>query len=155
MIHGPQSPNDLPSFVACLVPPVRVPHARRVVEEDDDLARAGVGGRGATVLEEGPRERGDEQRERDAAENEEQQVSDLLPADRLVGNPLQKHQRRKLDHDLPLPVDQMDDHRDGDGGEAREEGRSEEVHRTRVNRCRAAKNEKSARSSGFDVSNIP
>ena len=107
--------------------------------------------------EERPRERGDEQRERRAAQHEQQQMAQLLPAHRSIRNALQEHQRRKLDDDAALAVDQVDDHRNGDRGEAGEERGSEEIHlesyRTRLKFCRDARNANSARSSGFDVSN--
>ena len=78
-------------------------------------------------LEERPRERGDEQRERQAPQHEQQQVPQLLPPHRPVRNPLQEHQRRKLDDVAPLAIDQVDDHRNGDRGEAGEERGGEEI----------------------------
>ena len=39
-----------------------------------------------------------------------------------------KHQRRKLDDDFPLAVDQVDDHRNGDRGEAGEKRGREKIH---------------------------
>ena len=45
---------------------------------------------------------------------------------RLIRDALHEHQRRELDNPLPFPLDQMDDHRNGQGAEAREEEGSEE-----------------------------
>ena len=55
-------------------------------------------------------------------------MAKLLPPHRPVRDALQEHQRRKLDDDLPLAVDQVDDHRNGDRREAGEERGREEIH---------------------------
>jgi hypothetical protein len=48
-------------------------------------------------------------------------VADAPAADRLVGNLLNEHQRRKFDHPFALALNQVHEDRDGDGAEADEE----------------------------------
>ena len=63
------------------VPVVAVAHAGRLIEEDDDVAGAATdSGRGRTLLEERPRECGDDQRDGCRPEQEEEPVSDAPAA---------------------------------------------------------------------------
>ena len=80
------------------------------------------------LLEERPRERRDDQRDRRRAQQQQQPVADPPPPHRLIGNRLHEHQRRKLDDALPLALNQVHQHRNGDGAEADEEERGQERH---------------------------
>lgn len=55
-------------------------------------------------------------------------MANLLAAHGAIRNALQEHQRWKLDDDFPFAMNQVNDHRNGDGGEAGEERGREEVH---------------------------
>ena len=50
-------------------------------------------------------------------------VADPPAPDRLIRDLLHEHQRRELDHPLPLALNQVDQHWNGDGAEAEEEER--------------------------------
>ena len=105
-------------------PVIAVAHARRLIEQDDDLARAAADGRGDRALaEERPRERGDDQRDRRGAHQQQRPVADAPPPHRLIRNPPHEHQRRKLDDALLLALNQVDQHRDGDRAEAEQKNR--------------------------------
>ena len=80
----------------------------------------------------------DDQRQRRKAQQQQRPVPDPAAAHRLVGDALQEHQRRKLDDVLPLALDQVNDHRDGESGEPEQEERRQERHgyRTLVRRSR-------------------
>ena len=86
-------------------------------------------GRELALPEEGAREGQHDQRDRRHAHREQEPVADPPPADRLVGNALQKHQRRKHDDALPLALNEMDQDRNGDGAKGEEERGGEEGHR--------------------------
>jgi hypothetical protein len=78
--------------------------------------------------EERPCERRDDQRQRRDTETQQQPVVNATTLHRLVRNPPDEHQRRELDHGLALALDQMDEDRNGDRGQAREKQRREEGH---------------------------
>src|SRR5215213_845059 len=59
-------------------------------------------------------------------------MPELLPSYRAIRDLLQEHQRRELDDFATLTVNEMDQHREGDGGEAGEECGSEEGQGRRV-----------------------
>ena len=87
---------------------------------------AGRGGRERALPEERPGECRDDHRHRRRAHQEQEPVADAAPADRLIRDAAQKHERRELDDRLPLALDQMDDHRDRQSGKADEKRGSEE-----------------------------
>jgi hypothetical protein len=139
-------------------PAAAVPHAVRAVEKDDELPAVRAGSRGGELpLEEWPSERRDDDRDRDAAQDEQKDVTDLLPPHRAVRDLAQEHERRKRQRLPTLPVDHVDHHGNRDGHEPREKRRREEAHqptfRDRSKRRRAPRNAKSARSIGSLVSN--
>ena len=91
-----------------------------------------VAGRGhRALLQERPRERRDDQRDRRRAQQQQQPVADAPPPHRLVRNPPHEHQRRELDDALPLALNQVDQHRNGDGAEAEQEEGGQERHACR------------------------
>ena len=59
------------------------------------------------------------------AHQQQEPVADPPPPHRLIRNPLDEHQRRKLDDALPLALNQVDQDRDRDRAEADEEERGE------------------------------
>ena len=63
------------------------------------------------------------------AHQQQEPVPDPPPPHRLIGNLLHEHQRRKLDHPLPLALNQMHQHRNRDGRQTDEEERGEKRHR--------------------------
>ena len=104
------------------LPVIAVAHARRLVEEDDDFAcTRGRGGGQRPLLEERTGEGEHQQRDRGTTHREQQPMTDTPPPDRLVGNALQEHQRRKQHDTAALALDQVHEHRDRDGGKGREE----------------------------------
>jgi hypothetical protein len=67
-------------------------------------------------------------------------VPDPPAAHRLIGNAAQEHQGRKLDNLFLLALNQMEQHGNGQGGEAGEqEGGNESHHRTLLSRSRIDK----------------
>ncbi len=112
-------------------PPVAVRHAVRAIHEHHDLARApGRRGRHRRAPEERPRKGQHDERERRQAQEQQRPVADPAAAHRLVGNPLEEHQRGKLDDVLPLALDQMDHDRHGKAREAEQEEWRQERHVT-------------------------
>ena len=108
---------------------VAVAHARGVVEQDHQLTVAAGRREGRRAArEERPRERRDDQRDRRGAHQQQEPVPDPPPADRLIGDLLDEHQRRELDDALPLALNQMHENRHRDGAETEEEERGEEGH---------------------------
>ncbi len=126
----------------CPRPAIAVGHAVRLVEQHDDLAaapqRAGDGG---GTREERPRECQDEQDERRAPKQEQRPVADLLPPHRAIRDPFEEHQRRKLDELVALAVNQVDQHRHRQRGEAeQQEGGKKGHQRILIIRSRAERN---------------
>ena len=101
-----------------------------MVEEDDDLAGAVRRRRDAVgiLFEERPGEGQHQQRDRGAAQEQQQPVVNLPPLHRLVRNPAQEHQRREVNDLFPLPPDQMDQHGHGYRREPEEERRGQKGH---------------------------
>ena len=62
--------------------------------------------------------------------SEQQPVADAPPPDRLVRNLAQEHQRRELDHTLPLALNQMNQHGNGERAKADEHQRCDKSHLT-------------------------
>jgi hypothetical protein len=109
---------------------IAVAHARRLIEQDHQLAIAtGRGNRGSALRQKRPRERRDDQRDRGSAHQQQEPVPDPPPPHRLIGNLLDEHQRRKLDHPLPFALYQMHQYRNGDGRQTDEKQRGEKRHR--------------------------
>ena len=98
--------------VARTLPTVAIAHARRSVQQHYDFARPTRRARHrAPMLEERARERRGQKREGEAAEHEQENVPQLLPAHRPIRDPLQEHQRRKLHDRATLAVNQVNEHR--------------------------------------------
>jgi hypothetical protein len=73
------------------------------------------------LAEEGTGKRQHDERDGRGAHQEQPPVANSAPAHRLVGNAPDEHQRRKRDDRLPLALNQVDENRDGDRRQAREE----------------------------------
>ena len=110
------------------LPVIAVAHARRLIEQDDDLAAAAGGGerRRGALREERPRERRDDQRDRRRAHQQQRTSGGSAAAAPTDTESLHEHQRRELDDPLPLALNQVHEHRNGDGAEADEEERGQE-----------------------------
>ena len=109
---------------------IAVAHARRLIEQDHELA---IAADAATIAaappgQERPRERRDDQRDRRRAHQQQEPVPDPPAPHRLVGNLLHEHQRRELDDVLALALNQVHEDRHDDRGEAEEEEGSQERH---------------------------
>ncbi|HEY3459280.1 MAG TPA: hypothetical protein VGL52_00530, partial [Casimicrobiaceae bacterium] len=114
----------------CTRPMVASAHAVRSIDEDDELARAAPGSaERCGAAHKWPRERHHENRESQAAEDEQKDVPQLLTPHRPVRYPLQKHQRGKLNDLAPLPIDQVNDHGNRERREPGQKERSEKRHR--------------------------
>jgi hypothetical protein len=92
-----------------------------------DRASAAGCCRGERVApQEGARERRHDERQRRQAQQQQRPVANPPAPHGLVGNPLQEHQRRKLDDVLPLALDQVNDHRHRQRREPEQEQRGQE-----------------------------
>jgi hypothetical protein len=108
---------------------VAVAHAGRLIEQDDDLARAAADrGGDRALVEEGARKGGDDERDRGRAHQQQRPVPDAPAPHRLIRNAAHEHQRRKLDDALLLALNQVNQHRDGDRAEADQEKWRQECH---------------------------
>ena len=108
--------------VARLRPVVPVPHTRRLIEQNHDIARAAADRSGRRALrQERPRERRHDQRHGRRAQQQQEPMTNPAAPDGLIGNPPYEHQRRKLDDALALALNQVDQHRNGDRAETHEE----------------------------------
>jgi hypothetical protein len=105
---------------------IAVAHAVRAIEQDDDLPRP-LRRRGHGVApQERARERQHDERERRQPHRKEKPVPDASAPHGLIWNPPQEHQRRELHHVAPLALYQVQQHRNRNRGQARQEERSEE-----------------------------
>ena len=128
-----------------LLPAVAVRHAVRAVDQDDHLARAGSHRGNGRRPEERPRERGYQQDEGGAPQQQQEPVPDPLAAERVEGDAAHEHQGGKLDDLLPLALDHVDDDGHGERPEPEQEQRREKCHqRTRLSFSRVARNLNSA-----------
>ena len=104
------------------------PHAVRPVQKHHQLLGTGRGPRGQLgILEEGTREGGHDQEDGERPGQEQQPVVDLSPALGLEWNPREEHQRREFDHLGPLLSGQMNEDRDRDRGQTRQEQRNQKL----------------------------
>ena len=103
------------------LPVIAEPHAVAVVEQDDHFARPGANRRGVVTLDERPRERQDDERERGQPHHQQQPVVNLAPADGLIRNPPHEHQRREVDDLLLLALREVQQHGNRQPGESEEE----------------------------------
>jgi hypothetical protein len=114
--------DDLPRRLQRARPVIAVAHAVRPIEEHDDLARPRRARPGRVLpAQERTRERKHDQRERGQPQHQEQPVPDAPPLDGLIGDLPQEHQRRELDHVLPLALDQVQKDRDGEAPQGDQE----------------------------------
>ena len=122
-----QRADGLVRRVARALPVVAEAHAGRLIEHDDDFARAARdgGGRGS-LPQERTRERCHDHENRGRAHHQQQPVTDAPAAHRLIRNAPDEHQRGELDDALAFPLDQMNEYRNRQRGKAEEECGSEE-----------------------------
>ena len=92
--------TTLRARLARALPVVAVAHAGRLIEQDDDLARAGRGGRGLDAdpaVKNGRANAATISAIAAGAQQQQQPVVDPAALDRLIRNPPHEHQRRELD----------------------------------------------------------
>ena len=70
----------------------------------------------------------DDERNRRRAHQQEEPVAKAPAPHRLVRDLLHEHQRRELDHALALALNQVDEHRHGDGAQPDEQKRRKKRH---------------------------
>ena len=128
-----ERPGELPAARLQLRAARRRPrllHAGRAVEQDDRRVGAAARGQAQPAPGQRPADGEDQAGDRQHAERHDQPLPEPGVAARHPVRRQQEHHRRPVDRLVPPLIDQVDDDRQGDERQGRQEHRLEEAHRT-------------------------